>query len=150
MVLGSVSLQAYFPPQLVTLRRVQWALPHAQHSFLMAESPDALYVAFMGTKRPRDLVTNVNVYQDQILFDAASAGSGSPTSSMDGAADDGAVGPVPAGAAGSAAPAAHRGFSSRAKAIPIEALYHQARAHGKRLVLCGASGCCCCCCCSFV
>ena len=24
-------LKSYFPPQLVTLHRVQWALPHAQH-----------------------------------------------------------------------------------------------------------------------
>lgn len=24
-------LRALFPPQLATLRRVQWALPHAQH-----------------------------------------------------------------------------------------------------------------------
>jgi hypothetical protein len=116
-------LQAYFPPQLVTLRRVQWALPHAQHSFLMAESADALFVAFMGTKRPRDMATNVNVWQDQILFDAAASGD---------AADAGGG----AGGAG-ATPAAHRGFSARAKAIPIEALYHQARARGKRLVLCG-------------
>lgn len=32
-------------------------------SFLMAESNDALFVAFMGTKRPRDIVTNVNLFQ---------------------------------------------------------------------------------------
>lgn len=55
--------------------------------------------------------------QDQILFDAA-------------ASLDAEQGPLPA---------AHRGFSSRARAIPIEALYHQAQAQGKRLVLCGGS-----------
>lgn len=111
-------VQALFPPQLVPLRRVQWALPHAQHSFLMAEGDGALYVAFMGTKRPADFVTNVNLFQDQELFDAAASGGVE---------------------AGGAVPAAHRGFTSRAKAIPIEAIYHQARAQGKRLVLCGES-----------
>lgn len=34
-------------------------------------------------------------------------------------------------------PAAHRGFVTRARGIPIDALYQEARARGKRLVLCG-------------
>lgn len=59
--------------------------------------------------------------QDQILFDAAASVDGDQ----------------PGGGGGSDAPAAHRGFSARARSIPIEALYHQARSQGKRLVLCG-------------
>ena len=35
--------------------------------------------------------------------------------------------------------AAHRGFLTRARSIPIRQLYAEARARGKRLVLCGAS-----------
>ena len=61
--------------------------------------------------------------QDQILFDAAAS------LDLEQAAQH--------GGSGGAAPAAHRGFSSRARAIPIEALYQQAQAQGKRLVLCG-------------
>lgn len=43
-------------PQLLTtaLRRCR---------FLLGEGPDALYVAFMGTKLPRDMATNVNAFQ---------------------------------------------------------------------------------------
>lgn len=32
-------------------------------SFLLGESGDALYVAFMGTKLPRDMATNANLFQ---------------------------------------------------------------------------------------
>lgn len=85
-------------------------------SYLLADSPDALYVAFMGTKRPRDLRCNVDVWQDQVLFKAAASEDCEQQGEL---------------------PAAHRGFSSRAKSIPIEALYQQARSQGKRLVLCG-------------
>ena len=42
-----------------------------------------------------------------------------------------------------AIPAAHRGFLSRAKAIPIEGLFAHACQHGKRLVLTGAYMPCC-------
>ena len=31
--------------------------------FLLGEGPDALYVAFMGTKLPRDMATNANLFQ---------------------------------------------------------------------------------------
>jgi hypothetical protein len=44
-----------------------------------------------------------------------------------------------AAAGGGPAPAAHRGFLSRARAVPVEALYAAARARGKRLVLTGHS-----------
>jgi hypothetical protein len=37
-----------------------------------------------------------------------------------------------------AAPSAHRGFLNRARAVPIESLYHLACRRGRRLVLTGA------------
>ena len=54
---------AAFPPQLVTLRAVQWAQPHVRHRFLLGESEGALYVAFMGTKLPRDMATNLTLFE---------------------------------------------------------------------------------------
>lgn len=45
-----------------------------------------------------------------------------------------------AGAAGGRTLAAHRGFLARARSIPIHQLYAEARARGKRLVLCGEPG----------
>jgi hypothetical protein len=56
-------VKAEFPPHLVTLKSVQWAQPHVKHRFLLGEGPDAMYVAFMGTKLPRDMATNVNAFQ---------------------------------------------------------------------------------------
>jgi hypothetical protein len=51
-------------PQLVTVQTMQAALPHVHHRFLVAEGPGALYVAFMGTKVRRDLLTNAMVWQE--------------------------------------------------------------------------------------
>jgi hypothetical protein len=39
------NLKALFPPQLVTLRRVQWAMPHAQHRCAGAGRPALLGLA---------------------------------------------------------------------------------------------------------
>ena len=70
-------LKAGAPPRMATVRSVQWALPHVKHRFLVSEGPDALYVAFMGTKVARDLVTNANVWQevgsDGVAWPAGSA-----------------------------------------------------------------------------
>ena len=80
--------------------------------FLLAESEDALWVAFMGTKSARDLLTNGHILMGLVWPELA--------------AD------APGGAA-----AAHRGYLSRARSIPVEQLYAEARRRGKRLVLCG-------------
>jgi hypothetical protein len=56
-------VKALFPPQLVTLQNVCWAQPHVRHRYLLGESPDAIYVSFMGTKLPRDMATNANLFQ---------------------------------------------------------------------------------------
>ena len=66
----------------------------------------------MGTKSARDLLTNGHILM----------GPGWPDLAAD--------------APGRAA-AAHRGYLSRARSIPIEQLYAEARRRNKRLVLCG-------------
>ena len=60
------TLAAAFGSLLVTLRQVQFALPHVGHRYMLARSDDALYVAFMGTKQLVDFVTNVNLGQTSI------------------------------------------------------------------------------------
>ncbi len=82
--------------------------------FLLAESEDALWVAFMGTKNARDLLTNGHILMGPVW----------PELSPD----------EPGRAA-----AAHKGYLSRARGIPVEQLYAEAWRRGKRLVLCGAS-----------
>ena len=78
--------------------------------YLLAESADTLYVAFMGTKFRRDLVTNANVFMEPIWPDELDQPS---------------------------AAAAHRGYLGRARGIPIEQIYEFAASQGRRLVLCG-------------
>ena len=56
-------LASTFGTQLVSLQRVQQALPHVSHSYMLAQSDDALYVSFMGTKQLADFLTNVNLGQ---------------------------------------------------------------------------------------
>lgn len=57
---------ALYPEGLVLLERVAWTLPHAAHRYVVAESPSALFVAFMGTKDPRDLLSDVNIRMQPI------------------------------------------------------------------------------------
>jgi len=82
--------------------------------FLLAESEDALWVAFMGTKNARDLLTNGHILMGPVWPELSPDEPGS-------------------------AAAAHKGYLSRARGIPVEQLYAEARRRGKRLVLCGAS-----------
>lgn len=122
------SVKAQFPPHLTTLRTVQWAQPHVRHRYLLGESDDAVYVSFMGTKLPRDMATNANLFQEEVVLDAAMLSSGPSAEVGEGA-----------GVAGGRTLAAHRGFLARAGSIPVQQLYQEARARGKRLVLCGHS-----------
>jgi hypothetical protein len=69
-------------------------------------------VAFMGTKSARDLLTNGHILMGPVWPELA------------------------ADAPGRAA-AAHRGYLSRARSIPVEQLYAEARRRNKRLVFCG-------------
>ena len=42
--------QDLVPPQLITLRTLQFCQPHVRHRYCLAESDEALYVGIMGTK----------------------------------------------------------------------------------------------------
>ena len=107
-------------------------------SFLVGESQDALYVSFMGTKLPRDMATNANLFMEEVFLDAAMLSSGSSADFEDGGCGGGGGGGGSGvGAAGGRTLAAHRGFLARSRSIPIQSLYQEARSRGKRLVLCG-------------
>lgn len=93
----------------------------------MAEGPGALYVAFIGTKQPRDLLADVNAVQAP-LWEAATPAYGAA-----------AVSPGDVASALGRLPRCHRGFLARARAIPIVHLYDEARRRRRRLVLCGHS-----------
>lgn len=113
-------LKACYPPGLITLSAVQWALPHVTHRYLLAESDTTLFVALMGTKQRRDMFTNANVLQEVLWEDLQE---------------------VQGAAVHKGAPAAHRGFLRRARGVPIEDLYLHAHRKGKKLLLCGARLC---------
>lgn len=122
------------------------------HRHLLARSATTLYVAFMGSKHPRDYLADANLLTRLLWSEAAPAGrSASGGSEAPGPRDAGsgsdagtstAAGPAAAGApaeaaASAAAPAVHRGFLSRAEGVLIEALWAHAQRQGLRLVLCG-------------
>ena len=103
------------------------ALTSLRRSYLLAEGPGALYVAFIGTKQPRDLLADVNAVQAP-LWEAAAPAHGERAASN-----------VVDAAAAKRLPRCHRGFLTRARAIPIVHLYDEARRRRRRLVLCGHS-----------
>ena len=107
--------RAEFPPGLVPVKSYQLCRDSVDHRYLLAASEDALYVSFIGTKFLRDLVADVTVVQ------APFKEAGPPSDAM----------PV--------VPRCHRGFLTRARAIPIVHLYAEARRTKRRLVLCGHS-----------
>ncbi|KAG2501961.1 hypothetical protein HYH03_000459 [Edaphochlamys debaryana] len=105
-----------FPPGCVTLESLQLTLNGVPQHYLIATSPDALYVAFMGTKQWQDLVCDASVLHSPVWAESARL-----------AADQQSI------------PAAHRGFLERARTIHVEQLYELAASRGLRLVLCGHS-----------
>lgn len=122
-------LKAAFPPGMVTLTAAQFARPHVRQRFVVGVGDDALYVAFMGTKLIIDYFTNAAWWAEAVEMDASMLASNEPEDLDLNGNDRNAI--------GQPLPAAHKGFLGRAKAIPVEALYQQARQRGKRLVLCG-------------
>lgn len=98
-------------------------LPCPPNRYVVASTPDAIVVAFLGTIRPADHLVNLHLRHAPALpkgSSAAEAGSGSEGST--------------------AAAAAHAGYLRRAAGIPAEQLYQLARVQGKRLVLAGVCG----------
>lgn len=72
----------------------------------------------------------LGLLQEEVVLDAAMLSSGPSAEVGEGSAGT--------GVAGGRTLAAHRGFLLRARSIPIQQLYQEAQARGKRLVLCGA------------
>lgn len=109
-------LQDLFPPGSVSIDAMQGSIADSSQHFLIATGSDALYVAFMGTKQPRDLRADLSFLHEPIWKEA-----------MDLAKDSKSV------------PAAHAGFLERSRAVNIEQLNELATSSGRRLVLCGHS-----------
>ncbi|PSC69406.1 cytochrome P450, partial [Micractinium conductrix] len=120
-------------PGAPRLRAVQWSPPNQEQQYVVAETADALVVAFLGTKRPADHLVNLRLRHTPLKTSAAasypSTAAAATLASFD-AAD---------AARSGAAPAAHSGYLRRAAAVPAEQLYALARVQGKRLVLAGHS-----------
>ena len=110
--------------------------PTNARRYVVAESADALYVAFLGTKMPRDHLVNLRVACAPALPQAATAAA--PALGAEGAAE--AAGAAAAARAAGAEAGAHSGYLARAAGIPAEQLLQLARVQGKRLVLTGACG----------
>ncbi|KAL4419133.1 hypothetical protein ABPG77_002646 [Micractinium sp. CCAP 211/92] len=144
-------------PAAPRLQGVQWSTANSEQQYVVAESHDAIFVAFLGTKRPSDHLVNLRLRHTPLLGRAGSwpgnwsgsslsrsdsSASLSSLSSLDsegsGSWSDGEGG-APEGAAAAGQAAAHSGYLRRAASIPAEQLYQLARVQGKRLVLAGHS-----------
>ena len=113
------SLPSCWPPLTQPLRSQRSLHPR----YVVASTPDALVVAFLGTMRPADHLVNLHLRHAPALPKGGSA-------TMAAAAEGSAAG-------GGSPPAAHAGYLRRAAGIPAEQLYQLARVQGKRLVLAG-------------
>ncbi|BDA42442.1 probable protein EDS1L at N-terminal half [Coccomyxa sp. Obi] len=102
-----------FVPGLITITQLQCSLPHVQHRYVLGTSHDAMYVAFMGTKAMRDVLSDVNYVQTALWPGLLEHSSEVPT--------------------------AHQGFLARSESVQVELLYMHASQQNKRLVLCGHS-----------
>ncbi len=142
------AMQAALPPGAAPqVPAVQFSRRGAQHRYLIARGRDALYLSFMGSKQPRDLLSDANVltalvWGTETAAEAAQAASEPAAGAIAAAAEAAAAtaaatAPELAGVAAAGAPAAHRGFLWRSQGVPVEALLMHARRQGLRLVLCG-------------
>lgn len=128
---GGASCFARYPPQLhpADSSCPRLPLPHPLPShpsvsrYVVADTGDALVVAFLGTKHPADHLVNLHLRHARLFPKrhpgTAGSGSGKSTTEASGAA-------------------AHGGYLRRAAGIPVEQLYQLARVQGKRLILAGA------------
>lgn len=149
-----------FGAQLIKLKQVQSCLDHVPHRYLLADSGDALFTSFIGTKQYRDFIANANIFQgavfdedtgeDNLPSDESESSKESPdasTSKLRGTSYKGSrlgsTSDKPLSQTNSLErgfkPAAHQGFLARAKRIPAVELYKLAQKRGLKLVLCGHS-----------
>ncbi|KAL4447779.1 hypothetical protein ABPG75_004998 [Micractinium tetrahymenae] len=143
-------------PAAPRLQGVQWSTAGSEQQYVVAESDDAIFIAFLGTKRPADHLINLRLRHAPLLgragswpgnWSGSSLGrslSSASLSSLDSEGSGGwgegeGEGGAPEGAASFTQAAAHSGYLRRAASIPAEQLYQLARVQGKRLVLAGHS-----------
>lgn len=96
-------------PVEVSLSELSWSPSRQFQKYVMSEGPDAIYVAFLGTKKPLDLLASLNMKTAHAFLP---------------------LGPRVA---------VHKGYLQRAAQIPSEEMYQLAAARGKRLVFTGHS-----------
>lgn len=133
-----LALRAAFPPGAARLAELQFSRRSAPHRYCLARGPDALYVAFMGTKHPRDVLADANLLAT-LLWDQAPAAAAAASAAAAAAEGATAAAATDAPATTAAAAAVHRGFLGRAQGLPVEALWAHARSLSLRVVLCGHS-----------
>lgn len=61
--------------QDLMLKNAQWYVFVCIFRYLLAESEEALYVAFIGTKQRRDIMTNANIMQQPLWPDSPASSS---------------------------------------------------------------------------
>lgn len=96
-------------PISLHLGSLDWSPPGQVQNYVVGETPEALVVAFLGTKKPSDLLASLDARAAQAFL------------------------PLGPGVA------VHNGYLARTIATPVEEFYQLAVARGKRLVLAGHS-----------
>lgn len=116
-------LKNAFPESLITTNALSVSGDHVRHRYLVADSPDAIYVACAGTRGTQDFMADVSVARTSLTLESES-GNGQKLKAQK-----------------QKKLAAHAGFANRAKGLctPVGFLFRKAVTCGKRLVLCGHS-----------
>jgi Lipase (class 3) len=96
-------------PVDVKLSKLQWGRAGKRQIYIVTESTDVLYCAFLGTKSPRDILTSFNYKGNKNYLPELGNSK------------------------------LHQGYVARAATIPAEGLWRLATARGKRLVFTGHS-----------
>ena len=111
------AIMADLPGSFSTPISCQCSVTTVPHRYIVAETAEAIYVSFVGTKRLRDLLADVNYWQ-------------APLSPAHGAATKQTE-------AGEPQLRVHQGFMARARGVPVEQLHALAQRRGKALQFCG-------------
>lgn len=97
-------------PVDVKLSKLQWGRAGKRQVYIVAETADVLYCAFLGSKGPRDIVTSFNYRGNNKYLPELG-----PNAKL------------------------HQGYVARAVGVPAENFWRTATAQGKRLVFTGHS-----------
>ncbi|KAJ7539421.1 hypothetical protein O6H91_11G091900 [Diphasiastrum complanatum] len=148
------NFKADFGGRLIPMERIQPSLEHVPHRYLLAESGDTLFASFVGTKHYKDIIADANVWQGAIFDEDLDVNIRGEVDDMKDNAEhkmirdhakvsksnkeESRTANVKAQNYGQK-PAAHRGFLTRANAIPAVEIYELAKKKDCKLVLCGHS-----------